>query len=372
MRTTNLLTIAYSSNSVKHRRGMRACRRFVGISVLFATAMCIAEPVNFQGVLQEAGSPAANGVYPVELRLWDAQAGGTLLGSGAANGDVLDGLLNANIDLSHELFVDGSPQWWSLVIDGDELQPRRQFASVPYAFNSRSLATNALGSDLTLEHLNVRSLYPAASPTIDFTFDDSDPEFDYRIFIQNQNAADMVIESRFREDQLVLKSSGRIGILTSNPQAALDVNGTLRVNVLRIDGGSDLAEPFDSIDKAEPGTVMIIDTDRPGELRIADVAYDTKVAGVVSGAGGVNAGISLGQEGVFDGDTLVAMAGRVYVKATASNGPIQPGDRLTTSDLAGHAMRVSDESRAPGSVIGKAMTPLEEGEGLVLILVNLQ
>jgi hypothetical protein len=35
-------------------------------------------------------------------------------------------------------------------------------------------------------------------------------------------------------------------------------------------------------------------------------------------------------------------------------------------------MRVSDESRAPGAVMGKAMTELESGTGLVLVLVNLQ
>jgi hypothetical protein len=35
-------------------------------------------------------------------------------------------------------------------------------------------------------------------------------------------------------------------------------------------------------------------------------------------------------------------------------------------------MAVSDFSHAHGTVIGKAMTRLEEGTGLVLVLVNLQ
>jgi hypothetical protein len=35
-------------------------------------------------------------------------------------------------------------------------------------------------------------------------------------------------------------------------------------------------------------------------------------------------------------------------------------------------MRVNDEGRSPGAVIGKAMTELAEGKGLVLVLVNLQ
>ena len=38
----------------------------------------------------------------------------------------------------------------------------------------------------------------------------------------------------------------------------------------------------------------------------------------------------------------------------------------------GHAMKADDRSRAFGATIGKAMTSLEEGQGLVLVLVNLQ
>ena len=45
---------------------------------------------------------------------------------------------------------------------------------------------------------------------------------------------------------------------------------------------------------------------------------------------------------------------------------------LTTSDTPGHAMKCEDRSRAFGSVIGKAMTDLKEGRGMVLVLVNLQ
>ena len=74
----------------------------------------------------------------------------------------------------------------------------------------------------------------------------------------------------------------------------------------------------------------------------------------------------------MDGENLVAMTGRVYVKASAENGAIQAGDLLTTAGLRGHAMKADDSERSFGSVIGKAMTSLEDGTGLVLVLVNLQ
>ena len=150
-------------------------------------------------------------------------------------------------------------------------------------------------------------------------------------------------------------------------------NGRTKTNVMEITGGADLAELFSiSEDKAEPGSLLIIDAAHPGHLTISTRAYDSKVAGIVSGAGGVNPGLTLRQEGVMEGDTEVAIAGRVYVKATASNGSIEPGDLLTTSDRPGYAMKATDRDRAHGAIIGKAMTGLDKGTGLVLVLVNLQ
>jgi hypothetical protein len=62
----------------------------------------------------------------------------------------------------------------------------------------------------------------------------------------------------------------------------------------------------------------------------------------------------------------------VYVWADASAGPIRPGDLLTTSDTPGYVMKVSDYARAQGAIIGKAMSSLESGQGLILVLVSLQ
>ena len=45
----------------------------------------------------------------------------------------------------------------------------------------------------------------------------------------------------------------------------------------------------------------------------------------------------------------------------------------TTAAKPGHAMKVTDHGKAMGAVLGKAMTPLKQGEtGLVLVLVSLQ
>jgi len=63
------------------------------------------------------------------------------------------------------------------------------------------------------------------------------------------------------------------------------VSGTAHVGVLQITGGADLAETFPVRDDIEPGTVVAIDPDRPGELCIAKGAYNPRVAGVISGQG---------------------------------------------------------------------------------------
>jgi hypothetical protein len=144
-------------------------------------------------------------------------------------------------------------------------------------------------------------------------------------------------------------------------------------NVLELLGGSDIAEPFEmSHGKVKAGALVVIDEKNPGKLKLSNEAYDTKVAGIVSGAGGVKPGLTLTQKEVFKDGQNVAISGRVYCLADASHGPIEAGDLLTTSDTPGHAMTASDRGRAYGSVIGKAMTPLKEGKGLVLVLVNLQ
>lgn len=152
-----------------------------------------------------------------------------------------------------------------------------------------------------------------------------------------------------------------------------EVIGTVSCNVLEILGGGDLAERFEFSESASPGMVVEIDLDRPGKLCLSRSAYNKRVAGVISGANALNAGVVLGIQPAGDRNLPIALSGRVWVHCDTRDSGVAPGDLLTTSDLPGHAMRVADNNKAQGAIIGKAMSELPQGQsGMVLVLVNLQ
>lgn len=149
---------------------------------------------------------------------------------------------------------------------------------------------------------------------------------------QSRNGGGIVVEKANdlpgNEDHRMRFYVTREGDIDSHNYMTIYETGVTEVQVLRIRGGADLAEPFDVTAPSDstqivPGMVMVIDRDRDGKLTPCTQAYDTAVAGILSGA-------------------------------------------------KGHAMKAADAARAPGAVIGKAMTELTSGIGLVLVLVNLQ
>jgi hypothetical protein len=152
----------------------------------------------------------------------------------------------------------------------------------------------------------------------------------------------------------------------------VSVTGNVNVSGDVILTGADCAEMFDlkPLETADPGSVLVIDDS--GALRLCNSGYDTKAAGVVSGAGALRPGIVLDQRGGDEGRITIALVGKVYCKVDADYGPIVVGDLLTSSETPGHAMKVTDPLKGLGSVIGKALQPLSSGRGLVPILVTLQ
>jgi hypothetical protein len=136
--------------------------------------------------------------------------------------------------------------------------------------------------------------------------------------------------------------------------------------------GADCAEDFDIVDMAavEPGTVMVIDSE--SALLPSSKAYDKRVAGVVCGVGSHKPGIVLDKRQTQSNRMPIALVGKVFCKVDARYSPIEVGDLLTTSDSPGYAMKAENHHKAFGSVIGKALRPLQTGQGLIPVLIALQ
>ena len=134
----------------------------------------------------------------------------------------------------------------------------------------------------------------------------------------------------------------------------------------------DVAEGFSTREDEiiEPGTVVVLN--QHGLVRAGDEAYDKRVAGVVSGAGAYRPAIVLAKQRSEPSRLPVALVGKVCCKVDAQYSPIEVGDLLTTSPTSGHAMKAVDPLKAFGSVIGKALRPMDAGQGMIPILIALQ
>lgn len=164
-------------------------------------------------------------------------------------------------------------------------------------------------------------------------------------------------------------SQGHAGFFEGN----VWISGDLGVGGDITLANADCAEDFDvsGAVKVEPGTVMVLGEE--GALFESHQAYDKRVAGVISGAGDYKPGIVLDKRQTSSGNRQpVALLGKVFCKVDAQFGAIEVGDLLTSSPTPGHAMKTDDPFKAFGAVIGKALRPLTEGQGLIPILIALQ
>ena len=114
------------------------------------------------------------------------------------------------------------------------------------------------------------------------------------------------------------------------------------------------------------GTVVVLGSERTNLVIPSGRAYDTAVAGVVT----QSPGLLLGERG--EGKVMVATTGRLRVRVDATRGAIHVGDLLVTSGEEGLAMRSEPLSiggqsmNRPGTLLGKALEPLREGQGEIL------
>jgi hypothetical protein len=362
---------------------------------------------------------AYDGAIDIRFSLWNQSIDGLQFGQDyAANQvDVSNGLFTAYVDFGVEVF-NGQASFLQIEIQPvgeagfETLSPRQPISAVPYALQTRGMFVDDAGSvgigttnpvamldvvDNGLFAIRGTSGVPGQAAVVgDHTSTatgagsagvrgNSHAPFGAGVF--GTSTADNgrgVFGVAFSPNGYAAYFEGGrnyfqgdVGIGTV-PQAKLDVNGTTRTKVIEIVGGADIAEAYDVAPdggiKPEAGMVVCIDPANHGALRVSTSEYDRTVAGVISGAGGIRPGLTLSQKGtIADGRFPVANVGRVWCLVDAdANGPVIAGDLLTSSNTSGHAMRVTEDGRSNGAILGKAMTSLNQGKGLVLVLVALQ
>lgn len=306
------------------------------------------------------GSFSGSGAGLSNLAVWQlssgvsigAASGNWISSNGAAYGFIGGGLGNSIVSGAAEAFIGGGDfntngGNYAAIAGGSDNLTAGNNATVPGGYNNQALGNGSFAA----------GQFATASNNGSFVWGDgtravSDPA----------------------SNTFVASATGGFYFETSGTsKVSIATNGALSAPVLTITGGSDVAEPFQiSGETIEAGVVVIIDDQHPGHLKLSDRPYDTRVAGVISGANGIHPGIQMQQQGLLEGGQNVALTGRVYVRAETSNGAIRPGDLLTTSALPGYAMKVTDHQRAQGAILGKAMTGLSQDKGMVLVLVTLQ
>jgi hypothetical protein len=189
------------------------------------------------------------------------------------------------------------------------------------------------------------------------------------LFATHGNATDPVERMRIGSDGLVTVGTNPAppaGTVKLNVIGDINVTGNINAKY------QDVAEWVPGSTSMTPGTVVVLDSKASNQVMPSSSSYDTSVAGVVSG----QPGLLLGEPGPLK--AKIATTGRVKVRVDASRSPIHIGDLLVTSDERGLAMRSEPMNingrrfHQPGTIIGKALEPLKEGKGEILVLLSLQ
>ncbi len=342
----------------------------VGLLLAILAGACAPDrQLGYQAVLTGPGGvPVPNGTYTVNVKFWSnptSTSSSDLVYEDTQSVTVTNGILNIAIpdQVSESGILDpgkfSQQLWVEFTINGQTLSPRQKLLGTPYAF------TLVGGSVVVLKLGDEQPLVDAHPQRGAFTIVNT-----YANTATNSPGTTglVVAIADTTQSEVIRACAGG-----SNPNYCQSANVVFKVTgtgAVQADGSfstpaSDFAEMirFDGdVSSVEPGDVLVISPSQDRAVVKSTQPNDPRVIGVYSTEPGFLGGK------VIEGDDQsqyvpVAVVGIVPVKVTASNGPIQRGDLLTTSAIPGYAMKATNPQ--PGAILGKAMGELLNGEGVI-------
>ncbi len=385
---------------------------------------------NYQGELQSGGSPA-NGVYDLEFYLYDVSSAGAELDMITLD-DVMvtNGIFSVEVDFGHPVFT-GDQYWLEVAVRSgsssgsyETLSPRQPINAVPYALGlvpGAIVDGNAGGpNSAAITGINPSSSSGRGLEGVSTTTTgngtgvrgeaDSSNSNATGVFglLTNSNASGAGVKGQNNGNTgygvwgqggsgstgvlgqtnsstgygvwaynfgsgVGLRAEGNGNLIEAwdlspvNKRFQVDNAGNVSADGAYTSPAADFAEMLPAMRGLEPADVLVIG--EGGELTKSTQPYQQSVAGVYSTKPAFIGGMKDDLD--HDANVPLAVVGIIPVKVSGENGHIKPGDMLTTSMLAGHAMRANAD--APnGSIIGKALESLNDETGQIKMLVVLQ
>jgi len=381
-----------------------------------APAAVVSDTISYQGRLLDSGGSPVDGTRTMDFRLYEDFSGGMPLWSQSRSVTVEDGLFNVNLSVDPAHF-DGRALWLGVQVQGDaqEMTPRQPLLPVPYALSLRPGAgisgtlpgiptLNIVSQGIGIHAETTSATDPRDPAIVGINLGDgpgveghSETGFGVHgvsvegpgVFGASDIGSGGVFTSTFGHGLVVEGAgmhglrifegvggdyihAGSVGDPVSDPDFLVRNDGEVRSDVGFNTPANDFAEMMavegDPIGY-EPGDVLVVSAARNRAVGLSSTPYARAVIGVYSTAPGFVGGRPVSGDDPFD-SIPVAVLGIVPCKVSAENGPIGRGDLLVTSSTPGHAMQAGDPP--PGTILGKALEPLDADTGVILVLVTLQ
>jgi hypothetical protein len=390
----------------------------------------VASALPIQGRLTDADGNPLSGGYSVRAGIYDARTGGTELCSDTDTVMVEDGLFIMYLDGTNGCSssdIDGKQLYLGITVGSDpEMTPRQGIYPVPYAWSLRPGATisgTINGAILHIENWNTsgRALRAYAMATSGENYGvvgASRSSNGYGGYFYNTAAGDGVKGEgwfgvygsgtsqgvhgdsdsgygvfAYSTDGIGVgaatnDSSHNYGVFTVDNLYSLNYHSSGAQMQVVQNGGLTPLETGDVAAFSGIGAPLEAGGSPVIQVTSADSANSTAVAGVVYSRYNIE-NLRAGPEKVVPDVTpegaaapgdylLVVIQGPAQVKASALAGPLQPGDLLSSASQVGYAAKATQvtlngiETAMPGTILGKVLEALEEGEELIYIFVTLQ